>query len=364
MHTLKPASVDELAAALRASFAAGHRVGITGAATKRAWTPPGDAVDATLDTTGLQEIVEHAPGDLVVTVQSGVRLRDLQDALRPHRQWLALDPPESDATIGGIVAAAASGPRRLRFGPPRDLVLGVTVVLADGTVARSGGKVVKNVAGYDLARLFTGAFGTLGVIATVTLRLHPVLVARRVVTVDTDAPAPATRTVLRSPVPPTAIEWNGSTLCVVVESSEAAVDAQAAHVAECIGGRIGDDVPSWFGQRPWHADGLGLKVTHRIGALADAVADVRELASDARLQAHAGSGVLWAGVGPDRNVLDALRGRTSAYDGTVVAVNVPESLQGRVDVWGPVRGLDVMRRIKDQFDPEHRLNPGRFVGGI
>src|SRR5437764_9766087 len=200
MQTLRPTTIDELADVLRDAYAAGRRVGVIGAGSKRGWTPPGDAVEMTVATTALDAVVEHAVDDLVVTVQPGVRLGELQQQLAQHRQWLALDPPEPDATVGGVVAAAASGPRRLRFGTPRDLVLGVTVVLADGTVARAGGKVVKNVAGYDLGRLFAGSFGTLGVIASVTLRLHPSLVARRVVSTAADDPGEAARAVRRSPV--------------------------------------------------------------------------------------------------------------------------------------------------------------------
>src|SRR5206468_5170099 len=112
-------------------------------------------------------------GDLVITVEAGVALADVQRVVAKAGQWLALDPPEVGATVGGVVATAASGPRRLRYGTPRDLLIGITVVLADGTIAKSGGKVVKNVAGYDLGKLFTGSFGTLGVIAECTFRLHP-----------------------------------------------------------------------------------------------------------------------------------------------------------------------------------------------
>src|SRR4051794_20235305 len=250
----RPASLDELSSTLRDAFAAGRRVAVAGAGTKAGWTDSGEPVDLVVETTGLDQVVEHAVGDLVVTVSPGVRVRDLQEQLAPHRQWLALDPPEPDATVGGVVAAAASGPRRLRFGTPRDLVLGVTVVLADGTVARAGGKVVKNVAGYDLGRLFAGSFGTLGVIASVTLRLHPSLVARRVVSTAADDPGEAARAVRRSPVPATALEWDGARLHVLVESSEAAVDAQARLVAELVGGEVGDEAPPDLGARPWRAD--------------------------------------------------------------------------------------------------------------
>jgi glycolate oxidase FAD binding subunit len=365
MDLLVPTSFEELAAALRDSTGT---VAVRGAGTKR-WGPVGESTDVVIDTSSLNAVVEHSYGDLVLTVQCGARLRDLQATVGQHGQWLALDPPEADGTVGGTLAAAASGPRRLRFGTPRDLVLGVTVVLADGTVARSGGKVVKNVAGYDLGKLFTGSYGTLGVIAQATLRLHPVPVARRVVSVDTERPWPLVREVLRSTATPTAIEWRDDRLTVVVESSEAAVDAQAATVAGVLGGAVGDRLPERLGARPWSdddsgSDDLGLKVTFRLSALDVVIAAVRALDPAARLTAHAGSGVLWAACGPDPQLADTLREQLTPYDGSVVAVHVPVQLSGQLDVWGPVHGLGVMRRIKEQFDPEHRMNPGRFVGGI
>jgi glycolate oxidase FAD binding subunit len=364
VSVVRPASVEELATALRDS---GGTVVVRGAGTHERWREPPEEPDLVIDMTAMDGVVEHSVGDLVVTVDAGILLPDLQQRVGTHRQWLALDPPGAP-TVGGVLATADSGPRRLRFGPPRDLLLGVTVVLADGTVARSGGKVVKNVAGYDLGKLFTGSHGTLGVIAQATLRLHPVLVARRVVTVATDNPGPMVRAVLRSPATPTAIEWyadgDGAALHVVVESSEAAVGAQADTVAGLVGGTVSGDLPGHFGERPWRDGDLGLKVTHRIGAVDDVIAAVRDVAPDVRIRAHAGSGVLWLAGAAELTVIDDLRRRVAPYDGSVVAVAVPPALQSAIDVWGPVRGLEVMRRIKAQFDPQARMDPGRFVGGI
>jgi glycolate oxidase FAD binding subunit len=323
-------------------------------------------LDLLLGTAGLDRIGEHAAGDLVVTTQAGVRLEDLQTAVASAGQWLALDPPEPGATVGGVVAAAASGPRRLRYGTPRDLLIGITVVLADGTVAKSGGKVVKNVAGYDLGKLFTGSFGTLGVIADCTFRLHPLPAARRVVTAACSDPADAARRIFATAATPSAIEWDGETLVVLVESIESAAQIQAADVAAAIGGVVGDTLPSDFGRQPWDQVGqVGVKVTHRLGALHEVVADIRRLVPQAGLRAHVGSGVIRLGS-DDRSLawLTPLRDAVAAHDGQVVVVTATDAATAGVDVWGPVRGLAVMQRIKDQFDPEHRMSPGRFVGGI
>ena len=171
-------------------------------------------------------------------------LADLQAALAPAGQWLALDPPEPRATVGGVVAANASGPRRLRYGTVRDLIIGITVVLADGTVAHAGGKVVKNVAGYDLAKLFCGSLGTLGMVVEAIFRLHPLPAATAVVTVQVESPTEAGRAVQRlrrSALEPSAAElvvgelgWPGR-LTVVFEGIQPGVEAQAAAAVELLG---------------------------------------------------------------------------------------------------------------------------------
>jgi glycolate oxidase FAD binding subunit len=361
MQLITPASLDELSAALRDTTGV---VSVRGSGARSRWGGVVADPDVVVDLTGMSGVVEHALGDLVVTVEAGALLDDLQGCVGEHGQWLALDPP-AGGSVGGLLATADSGPRRLRFGTPRDLLIGVTVVLADGTVARSGGKVVKNVAGYDLGKLFTGSYGTLGVIATATFRLHPVLPARRVVAVETTAPWAAARQVLRCPATPTAIGYDGTSLQVLIESSQAAVDAQADAVAALIGGITTADPPRGFGTLlERDTDEMLLKLTFRVSALDAVVAALRDAVDHARLYAHAGSGVMWATAPSDGAILDLIRRVTAAYDGAAVVVDAPDEVKRSLDVWGPVRGLDVMRRIKAQFDPGGRMNPGRFVGGI
>ena len=368
MSSDRPETVAALAEALRDADRADAVVAIAGAGSKAGWGGRGASPDRVVRTTGLTGVVEHARGDLVVTALAGTPLADVQQALAPTGQWLPLDPPEPTATLGGVVATAASGPHRVRYGTPRDLLIGVTVVLADGTVAKSGGKVVKNVAGYDLGRLLTGSFGTLGVVASCTFKLQPVAPERRVVSVSVDRPGVVAAALARSTTTPVAAEWDGDRAHVLVESSPAAADAMAAELAADLGGIVADRVPDGFGARPWQEGDVALKLTPRLSAL-DAVVDaVRATSPAARLSAHVGSGVVWAGVRADpetaADLVTTLRAQTAAYDGSVVVVDAPDDVKDGVDVWGPVRGLEVMRRIKERFDPAGRLNAGRFVGGI
>ena len=168
---MRPESVEEAAALLRELGAQGQAVRPVGGGTKP-WGPPGDC--APLETGGLARILEHNVGDFTAILEAGAPFAEAQAGFAEHGQAIAWDPPVTpESTIGGIMATADSGPLRHRFGGVRDLVVGVTVVLSDGTVAKAGGKVIKNVAGYDLAKLFTGSFGTLGLIATISVRLHP-----------------------------------------------------------------------------------------------------------------------------------------------------------------------------------------------
>ena len=151
----------------------GLAVAPRGGGTKIHIGDPPRRLDLILSTARMNEVLEHTPGDQIIRLEAGVKLEDLQQHISDSDQMLAIDPPESGATIGGIVAANASGPKRYRYGTIRDLIIGITVVLHDGTVAKAGGKVVKNVAGYDLSKLFTGSLGTLGVIANTNFRLNP-----------------------------------------------------------------------------------------------------------------------------------------------------------------------------------------------
>jgi len=389
----EPASVEEASRVLAAASRAAKKVVVVGNGSKLGLGNPPERVDLILRTRRMDRVLEHAAGDLVVKVEAGARLADLQAAVAPAGQWLALDPPEAGATVGGVVAANASGPRRLRYGTVRDLIIGITVVLADGTVAHAGGKVVKNVAGYDLSKLFCGSLGTLGLIAEATFRLHPRPEAAAAVTLQVERPeqaGEAVRRLLRSTLVPSAIEltWYGRSgrLTVVIEGIRPGVEAQAAAAArllgelgqtEVLGPGATEVALSQLDASPWEKAEVGIKVAVPPAELPGALTDLQAgWLGHGRVAAHAGTGVLRVGLaGPDLGSADQVeafvgvvakaRAALAARQGTLVVAEAPPALKRVVDAWGPPGDADeLMRRVKRQFDPDRQMSPGRFVGGI
>ncbi|GAA0400488.1 FAD-linked oxidase [Acrocarpospora corrugata] len=359
-----PESTEEVAALLR--VAAEHDLAVTpvGGGTKLDWGPPPERCDLLVDLCCLNEVLEYAAGDLVVRVQAGITLEALNRHLAPQNQELALDIPVPGTTVGGLLATALCGPRRFRYGAPRDLIIGITVVLADGTIARSGGKVVKNVAGYDLGKLFTGSYGTLGVITEATFRLHPLPPHRRWVTTKTGPDLGALAVQLaRSQTEPSAIEldWSSGspdcTLALLFEGASAA--SRAAAIPITPQPETSDDPPTWWNRLPDGPTLLELRVPPgSVGTL------VREVTS-APMTGHALRGSVASGVFhlavPDTRRLPALRDRVEALGGRLIVLSGPDGGAGR---WGTISALDLMRRVKARFDPDRRMSPGRFVGGI
>jgi glycolate oxidase FAD binding subunit len=235
--TLRPTDLRSLRDAL---LDTAGTVGIAGAGTAAGWAGPLAPVDALLDTTGLTGVITHNPGDMTVSVRAGTPLRQLQEELAAHRQHVSFDAARvaDGATVGGLVATADAGPAALVFGSLRDLVIGVTIVLADGTVARSGGHVIKNVAGYDLAKLLHGSYGTLGVLAEVVLRLHPVPARASTLAVhcSLDEAAEHAAKVLGGPYEPAAMEWTSDgVLLIRLEGTADALDARLLRLREALG---------------------------------------------------------------------------------------------------------------------------------
>jgi glycolate oxidase FAD binding subunit len=372
-EVVRPTSVEEVAEVLRAAHADGLSVVPVGGGTKTSWAAPPTSCDLLLDTTGLDRIVEHVAGDLVVVAEAGVRLADLQRSLGEHGQLLGLDPPEQGATLGGVVSANASGPRRLAYGTVRDLLIGTTVVLADGTLAKAGGKVVKNVAGYDLGKLYTGAHGSLGVVVSTTWRLHPLPPARRVVVVelpDSAQAGPLAIALNRSTLTPSAVELIGTAggpgqLVVVFESIAESVAAQADAARELLGGgSASDDVPDGFGARPGGPADVVLRIAHVPTGLATVLG---ALPAGTSVSSSAATGVTYAALAADQAqaALPRLREALRPVDGTAVVLQAPEGVRDALDHWGPVGdSLELMRRVKERFDAERRMSPGRFVGGL
>ncbi|BEL07521.1 FAD-binding oxidoreductase [Actinoplanes sichuanensis] len=360
-----PATTEEAAALIAASR--DLAVVIRGGGTKIHQGPPPRELDLIIDTRRLAGVVEHAAGDLITVVRAGTPMAELHGL--PGQQ-LALDAPAT-ATAGGTVAANASGPRRLRYGTARDLLIGITVVRPDGRITKSGGKVVKNVAGYDLGKLYTGSQGTLGLITECVFRLHPV----PLFTLFVRAIAPPTHAanVLTAQSAASALEINAAPgaepeLAVLVEGTETGVRDRATALARLLNGEVTDTPPPWWDTPPWPAtgDALALKLTGTLSGVPSLVSTAVEAGLTVR--GSAGTGVLYAGAPVDpaatAHVVEVLRAVATVVGGHAVVLTAPPSVRGMIDMWGPVPGLDLMRRVKDRFDPDHRFAPGRFVGGI
>lgn len=368
----RPTTTEQVRDVLLAAAADGLTVVPRGRGSKLGWGAPPTSADVILDLSALDSVVEHAAGDLIAIAQPGIPFATLQRTLARADQQLAIDEPRPGGSLGGAIVTNVSGPNRLRYGTARDLLIGITVVLADGTIARAGGKVVKNVAGYDLMKLIIGSYGTLAVVTELAVRLHPVPPARRVVTATVstaDGVLATVNDVAHAQFVPSAVEldWTGRRLHVVLEGTEPAVDGRARECVRLLGGDAavtGDTLDPSVGSFPFAVGEIGLKVTSLPSGLSDVLGALDAL-PDARVRGQAASTALYARVPSLTSTeLATVRAAAQAHHGSAVVVEAPPDLQRELDVWGPLPALDLMRRVKDQFDPDHRLAPGRFVGGI
>jgi glycolate dehydrogenase FAD-binding subunit len=400
-----PATVAEASDVLRAAAGLGLAVLPRGTGTKLGWGVPPRGCDLIIDTTALDAVIEHAAGDLVVRVQAGLEMRRLAAHLATAGQQLALDTPDAcgaagmaaAGTVGGVVATGTAGPRRLRYGAPRDLLIGITVVLADGTVASAGGKVVKNVAGYDLGKLFAGSHGTLGLIAEAAFRLHPLPPATSYVTVSCPAAEDAVRMVraaIDAQLSPAAAEIDrpapGGPLTVglLLEGTADAMPERAAAAVAVLGAgaRAAALPPDWWGRAVTGGDGTLLRIAFPPAELAAVLRAIDEAAGESgegagglspAVRGSAGAGVLDAGLaagaaaGAAAAFVTALRHRLAASPAwgavagaSVTMLHAPAPVRLAADPWGDVPAFELMRAVKDQFDPGHVMSPGRFAGGI
>jgi glycolate oxidase FAD binding subunit len=383
----EPGSEEELARVLRLANSVGLHVVPRGRGTKMDWGNLPRHADLVLSTLRLNRIVEHAWGDMTATVEAGCSMAEFQRVLGEHGQRLALDAlwPEH-ATIGGILATNDSGTYRIRFGALRDLVIGITLALPDGTLARSGGKVVKNVAGYDLPKLATGSLGTLGVITTAIFRLHPLPQAERSLSFVMSDPASMNQLVLA--VQDSKLAYTGLQIragsndppCVDVrfEGTTRGIDAQARQLLSLTGkARQVDSAPDvwnkcqalWTGKEPKILCKFSV-LPSQWGALCVAVVRAsQQLRLTPQLVGQGlGLGVLRL-EGDDGSdwlaIITRLREELNLLEGTLGVLHCPLALKSHIDVWGPVGDSErLMHRVKTQFDPVAILNPGRFVGGI
>jgi len=375
---IEPLTAREVAAIVERASRERQTMSIRGAGTKLDGAPQSTSADIELCTRRMNAVIAHRHGDLTATIQAGASLADVNRELARHGQWLPLDPPYGDrATIGGIVAANDSGPRRHRYGAPRDLIIGAEFVRADGVAAKAGGIVVKNVAGYDVRRLLTGSFGSLAVITTATFKLFPMPAASRTVVVSDERSAKASAerlcaiaaTLASSQLTPTAIELSGATrLLARFESIAASAEQQAADaaaVAAKAGGKaeiISGDAEStlWRSHdaRVWEAPGAVVKVTMLPTDVGPTLAWIGESLRDVEhdVIGRAAVGVLLvrvAGVvAKQAGFVRELRARFAVGCGSVVILRGSEDLGREVDVWGPLGDAGaVMRAVKAQFYP-------------
>jgi glycolate dehydrogenase FAD-binding subunit len=345
-------------------------VRVRGRGTKWDWGTPCPPPDVELDTDLLNNLLEHNEGDLTTIVEPGVRLDDAQRRYAERGQMLALDPPTlGEATIGGVLATGDSGPLRHRYGAPRDLVLGMTVALSDGTVAKSGGRVIKNVAGYDIGKLFCGSFGTLGLILQVALRLHPLppetvtVVAR---TEDPEALARAASDLTHASLEKECVDvrWENGSGAVLVQLAGATAQAQAEAAAELVRDLEPElhekDGDLWEQQRAGQRSADQAVV--RVSGLQTELARVVRTTQDAggALVGRAALGLSWVRLPADR--VQTLRNSLVPFP--CVVLDAPPDLRSSLDVWDAGDGLDIARRIKQRFDPTGTFAPGTFAGGI
>jgi glycolate oxidase FAD binding subunit len=409
-----PRSQDEVAAVMAACGKAGAALVCRGGGAALELGNPPSRLEVMVCLDRLARIVELDDANLNVSAEAGVRLVDLQAALAQKRLHLPLDPAQPDrVTVGGLVAVNASGPSRLLYGTARDWVLGLRVVLANGERTRCGGKVVKNVSGYDMNKLFIGSLGTLGIVTEATFKLLPAPVRRATIVAlfrELAQAASVVARILESQLLPEAVEAldpqalasvapalglsgaSGYGLAVSVAGSRETVERQvrdftrlfaeggaaantALEEARCAAAwRAIGDAPAKLGGTPGQT--TIVKISVPIGKTLEFFASAERLARRAARQgvvtAHAASGIVRAGflvdepsAGPLREGLEGLRSQVEAAEGSLVVEAAAGALRRSFDAWGkPREALTVMRRLKTEFDPQGLLAPGRFVGGL
>lgn len=404
-----PTNPAELAEVLTYTAQENLRILPTGHGSKLSWGGLVDGVELLVSTARLNRLVDHAAGDLTVTLEAGMGLAELQQILGSTNQFVALDPSfPAQATLGGIVATRDAGALRHRYGGVRDMVLGISFVRADGQAVKAGGRVVKNVAGYDLMKLLTGSYGSLGVITELTLRLYPKPETGEILLISGAAThlAHLQQQLLASTLTPTTMDILSASLVRMLGvdaemgillnfqglAASVRYQVQQLHslVQEIQPQAAGLQIDSWpesaqaseqinaqLQAALWPPSPEPAQVVCKIGCLpAQAIASVAAIttccqAKDVQvwLQMHTSNGVgclrLLAPEVQLPGLIETMRQTCEQAQGYLTVLQAPVSLKQTVDVWG-YRGnaLEVMRKIKKQFDPQQRLSPHRFVGGL
>ncbi|MEH2397833.1 FAD-binding oxidoreductase [Nostoc sp.] len=381
-----PRSQQQLAAVIATAHSNNWRVLPCGNSSKLNWGGLVKGIDVVVSTERINQLIEHAVGDLTITVEAGMKFSDLQALLAKSRQFLALDPTTPHlATIGGIVATGDTGSLRQRYGSVRDQLLGITFVRADGQVAKAGGRVVKNVAGYDLMKLFTGSYGTLGFISQLTFRVYPLAEASGtvVLTGTAEAVSQAANILRGSGLTPVQADLlstklvsslglgEGLGLIARFQSISESVKEQSNRVLE-VGQKLGlngaiyvddDEASLWQRlQERIHYTATESVITCKIGVLPTAAVEILTQVELGLIHIASGLGLLQL---EGKNQVLKVRDRTQAHGGFLTILKAPVAVKEQIDVWGYTgNALPLMRGIKEQFDSKNILSPGRFVGGI
>lgn len=350
----QPSSPEQVAQLLLAADREGDAVIPVGSRLVLGMGDLPDRFDVALEMRGLNRIIEARQADLTLTTEAGVTLEEIDDALRPLGQHLPIDPPGGSAhTIGGVLATGLSGPLRMRYGTPRDFLIGLRVALPDGRLAASGGRVVKNVSGYDMQKLHLGALGSLGVIVTASFKVFPRPRHERMVTAMPTNPWGAVEQALSLPDRPLALEVrsDGRVLARLAGTS--------AGVARLAGELGWDDASSERWTQPLDWDGAVARIAVPPRDLRPVLA---RLPSGARWWAWPAVGVAWWSGELDAERVALARAAAERRGGSLVLVRAPVELKQQVGAWGaPPATLDWMRRVRDAFDPRRTIAPGRFL---
>lgn len=399
IKTYEPASSAEAAEILREANASGTFVGLGGGSTKQDYGNLPKPVGLKISTNRLNELIAYQPEDLTITIGAGMEFDRLQEILAENGQWLPLDPPHlRGATVGGIMGTNVSGPKRLLYGTARDLLIGCEFVLADGNIGRSGGRVVKNVTGYDLHKLMIGSLGTLGFLTEVTFKVLPLPQYSEwgnIVFEKSESALRAAREIARSNTSPAALEVfnvaNGYSLYFAAEGVEVAVKDQisgivelcrkveAWSVAEPATVATGDYTKLWQKFRDYANQAqynLQLKWSDTLTNLSHTLTRVEGFAQqaglEATLQVRAGTGIIYLYATLAENqaaqtvqLIETARQEIQAKGGSLVIEKAPADLKEKIEVFGEVGdAFAPMKALKDKLDPKGILNPGRFVKGI
>ena len=384
-----PASAEQLAAVLATADEGGAAVMPWGGGRHMALGNVPARYDIALRTAKLARVLEYEPADLVVTVEAGLTLGRLQALLAEHDQFLPIDAPD-EATVGGVLAAGVSGPSRHAYGLPRDWLLGCRVAHVDGSVSKGGGRVVKNVAGYDMPKLAVGSLGTLGVIIEATFKVAPLPATQETLLATFPSLEAATAAVFAADDRGLALrafalqpQPAGTALAACwLAGPSAAVDRTARELSELTGGaetrRLeGAESERWWAQIEQavapSGSGVGLRASLPPSAVVGFMQGLEALGHDDAATvdslSYPTTGLVLARLGDapvERlvDVIEAARGLATEAGGSLVVTAAPVAVKERIDAWGDADAPSLMRRLKQEFDPRGMLNPGRFVGGL